>query len=186
MCRWHPESTRVCCCPTHTCICWCTACQVSCKNCHSQLSPGWWQAVAKHKPEGNKYHQLTHSKWNLAKQSNYTSLALITLQLAEEYNITVLSKTQGQGGGGGRGGPWTLLSASSLAPNVHEKKIIIFKVTVLVMLASTMYYSFVLYILALRIFILRCYQVRPHSFLCAALMSPQRTKQYCPQIEYVL
>ena len=22
------------------------------------------------------------------------------------------------------------------------------------------------------------------SFLCAALMSPQRTKQYCPQIEY--
>ena len=24
------------------------------------------------------------------------------------------------------------------------------------------------------------------SFLCAALMSPQRTKQYCPQIEYIL
>ena len=23
------------------------------------------------------------------------------------------------------------------------------------------------------------------SFLCAALMSPQRTKQYCPQIEYI-
>ena len=24
------------------------------------------------------------------------------------------------------------------------------------------------------------------SFLCAALMSPQRTKQYCPQIEYII
>ena len=28
------------------------------------------------------------------------------------------------------------------------------------------------------------YQVRPH-FLCAALTSPQRTKQFCPQIEYI-
>ena len=27
-----------------------------------------------------------------------------------------------------------------------------------------------------------CYQARPH-FLCAALMSPQRTKQFCLQIE---
>ena len=34
-------------------------------------------------------------------------------------------------------------------------------------------------------FYFHCYQVRPH-FLCAALTSPQRTKQFCPQIEYVL
>ena len=32
-------------------------------------------------------------------------------------------------------------------------------------------------------FYFHCYQVRPH-FLCAALTSPQRTKQFCPQIEY--
>ena len=31
--------------------------------------------------------------------------------------------------------------------------------------------------------IIHCYQVRPH-FLSAALMSPQRTKQFCPHIEY--
>ena len=33
-------------------------------------------------------------------------------------------------------------------------------------------------------FYFHCYQVRPH-FLCAALTSPQRTKQFCPQIEHV-
>ena len=31
-------------------------------------------------------------------------------------------------------------------------------------------------------FIFNCYQVRSH-FLCAALMSPQRTNQFCTQIE---
>ena len=33
-------------------------------------------------------------------------------------------------------------------------------------------------------FIFHCYPVRLH-FLCAALMSPRRTKQFCPQIEYI-
>ena len=33
-----------------------------------------------------------------------------------------------------------------------------------------------------KIYFFICYQVRPH-FLIAALMSPQRTKQFCPQIE---
>ena len=32
-------------------------------------------------------------------------------------------------------------------------------------------------------FYFHCYQVRP-NFPCAALTSPQRTKQFCPQIEY--
>ena len=32
-------------------------------------------------------------------------------------------------------------------------------------------------------FYFHCYQARPH-FLCAVLTSPQRTKQFCPQIEY--
>ena len=37
--------------------------------------------------------------------------------------------------------------------------------------------------MALVKYIFHCRQVRPH-FLCAALMSPQRTKQFDPQIEY--